>query len=124
MSNAHMRYVADPLSEDPGVAPPPPDAANPGTAVASAPVPKGKGKKGVAAGKKNTNVAPVVEEEGGRPAILKVLREYIGEGWDALKLPIRGKISFGAIGAFAGTTAYAPLPLRQLWFRAGYFFVG
>lgn len=70
-----MRYVADPLSEDPGVSPPPRDAAKAGNPAAAAP-------KGKAAGKKKHNVAAdVEEEEGGRPAIFKVLRELIGKSY-------------------------------------------
>lgn len=76
-----MRYVADPLSEDPGVSPPPPpDASKVGSSAASAAAPKGK--KGAAAGKKKNNIAIDPDEEGGRPAILKVLRQFIGEGYE------------------------------------------
>lgn len=77
VSNAHMRYVADPLSEDPGVSPPTPppveDAkvSTPSRAAAS------KGKKG--GGGKEQNATEGQPEEGGRLPILKVLRECVGE---------------------------------------------
>ncbi|CAM9766287.1 unnamed protein product, partial [Ectocarpus sp. 8 AP-2014] len=77
VSNAHMRYVADPLSEDPGVSPPTPppveDAkvSTPSRAAAS------KGKKG--GGGKEQNATEGQAEEGGRLPILKVLRECVGQ---------------------------------------------
>ena len=92
VSNAHMRYVADPLEEDPGVAPPPADDAKAGAAasVSAATSTKKKGggggggkkklKEGVAGG----NEAP--EAEGGRPSILTVLREFIGEGQNGRRI--------------------------------------
>ena len=86
VSNAHMRYVADPLEEDPGVAPPPADDAKAGAAasVSTAASTKkkggggGGGKKKLKDGAAGGNEAP--EAEGGRPSILTVLREFIGKG--------------------------------------------
>lgn len=85
VSNAQMRYVADPLSEDPGVPPPRADAtkktsvstANPGAGAGagSHKRKKGGGKKSADAGGANDSQE---QEEGGRRPILQVLRECVG----------------------------------------------
>ncbi|CAM9765355.1 unnamed protein product, partial [Ectocarpus sp. 4 AP-2014] len=80
VSNAHMRYVADPLSEDPGVSaptPPPVEAAKVSTPNRAA---TSKGKNG--GGGKQQNATEGQAEEGGRLPILKVLRKCVGQDGD------------------------------------------
>lgn len=83
VSNAKIRYVADPLSEDPGVPPPRVDVAKPAAATGGARAGSAKGKKG--GGKKKADAGGAKgsqeQEEGGRKPILQVLRECVGERW-------------------------------------------
>lgn len=75
VSNSSMRYVADPLSEDPGIAPPardPPSA--PPVAATNA-----KKKKAPVGTSLVTEIGDG-EAEGGRVSILKTLRECVGKG--------------------------------------------
>ncbi|CAM9269015.1 unnamed protein product [Scytosiphon promiscuus] len=82
VSNARMRYVADPLSQDPGVLPSPAPRLDAGGAVAAAGT-SPKGKERGDGGKKKTAVAAESrddqEEWSGRPSILKVLRERVDQ---------------------------------------------
>lgn len=75
VSNSSMRYVADPLSEDPGIAPPARDLPS------ALPAPAANSKKK----KASMSKSPAVEVgdgevEGGRVSILKTLRECVGNG--------------------------------------------
>ncbi|CAM9480513.1 unnamed protein product [Ectocarpus sp. 13 AM-2016] len=77
VSNADMRYVADPLSEDPGVSPPTPPAAEAAKVSTPSRGAASKGKKG--GGGKEQNATEGQTEEGERLPILKVLRECVGQ---------------------------------------------
>eukprot|EP00903_Cladosiphon_okamuranus_P014428 g13389.t1 len=114
VSNAHMRYVADPLSEDPGVSPPPPDPAKVGKpAGGKAP----KGKKGAAAGKKTNTATADPVEEGGRPSILKVLRELVGKGGGGSAAAGKGKGAAGnvRVSAWKGVGGDDHVPGVREW---------